>query len=133
MKKMLIFGVFDYFHLGHLRLFKQCKEQADYLIVAVQEGSFIKQFKPEANVLYSTEERTEIINSIKIVDEVIVYDSVNIELLKKVEFDILGLGEDQVQERFMIAEDWCKLHDKSVVRLKRTKGISSSSIKDQLK
>ena len=31
MKKILTFGVFDYFHLGHLRLFKQCKKYADYL------------------------------------------------------------------------------------------------------
>lgn len=26
MNKILTFGVYDYFHLGHLRLFKQCKE-----------------------------------------------------------------------------------------------------------
>lgn len=25
MSKILTFGVYDYFHLGHLRLFKQCK------------------------------------------------------------------------------------------------------------
>ena len=30
MKKILTFGVFDFFHLGHLRLFKQCKEYADW-------------------------------------------------------------------------------------------------------
>ena len=30
MKKILTFGVFDYFHLGHLRLFKQCKEWRIY-------------------------------------------------------------------------------------------------------
>lgn len=37
MKKVLTVGVFDYFHLGHLRLFKQAREYGDYLIVAVQE------------------------------------------------------------------------------------------------
>lgn len=25
MNKILTFGVYDFFHLGHLRLFKQCK------------------------------------------------------------------------------------------------------------
>ena len=40
MSKILTFGVYDYFHLGHLRLFKQCKAYADYLIVAVQDGNY---------------------------------------------------------------------------------------------
>ena len=41
MEKILTFGVFDYFHIGHLRLFKQCKEHADYLIVAVQKEEYV--------------------------------------------------------------------------------------------
>ena len=79
MTKILTFGVYDYFHLGHLRLFKQCKEHADYLIVAVQNGDYILKYKPEAKILYSTEERVEILNSIKEIDEVIVYDSLSPE------------------------------------------------------
>ena len=35
MRKVLTFGVFDYFHLGHLRLFKNCKKYGDYLIVGI--------------------------------------------------------------------------------------------------
>ena len=61
MSKILTFGVYDYLHLGHLRLFKQCKQYADYLIVAVQNGNYIKKFKPDAEVLYSTEERVEMV------------------------------------------------------------------------
>ena len=58
MKKILTFGVYDYFHLGHLRLFEQCKKYGDYLIVAVQEGEYILKFKPSAKVLYNTEQST---------------------------------------------------------------------------
>ena len=29
MSKILTFGVYDYFHLGHLRLFKQCKQYGE--------------------------------------------------------------------------------------------------------
>ena len=133
MSKIITFGVFDYFHIGHLRLFEQCREHADYLIVAVQNGDQILKFKPEAKVLYSTEQRVELISALRCVDEVIVYDSLCPETLEKIDFDILALGEDHVGGRFQVVEDWCISHGKKVVRLKRTKGISSSDIKNELK
>ncbi len=132
MKKILTFGVFDYFHIGHLRLFKQCKEYGDYLIVAVQDGDFVLKFKPEATILYSTEERVEIIESLKCVDEVIVYDTVSISTLEKIQFDILALGEDHVGKRFSEIIKWCDAHNKRTVHLKRTKGISSTDIKGKI-
>ena len=136
MSKILTFGVYDYFHLGHLRLFKQCKEHADYLIVAVQNGDYIKKFKPEAKVLYSTEERVEILEALRVVDKVVVYDTVGVEALEKIEdaggFDILALGEDHKGARFDIVTNWCREHGKIIVRLKRTPGIASSEIKMEL-
>lgn len=132
MKKILTFGVFDYFHLGHLRLFKQCKKYADYLIVAVQNGDCILKYKPNSKIMYSTEERVEMLESIKIVNKVIVYDSVSVEELARIDFDILALGEDHVGERFKAIEDWCKVNGKSVVRLKRTPGICSTDIRNRL-
>lgn len=107
MRKILTFGVFDYFHLGHLRLFKQCKEYADYLIVAVQDGEYILKFKPNANILYSTDERVELLESLKIVDKVLVYDTVCVDTVKKIDFDILALGEDHKGKRFDEIEQWC--------------------------
>ena len=132
MTKILTFGVYDYFHLGHLRLFKQCKEYADYLIVAVQDGDYILKYKPDAKVLYSTDERIEILEGLKIVDEVVVYETVGTAVLEKIDFDILALGEDHHGGRFDEVENWCNVHDKKVVRLKRTPGICSSAIKNIL-
>lgn len=131
MSKIVTFGVFDYFHLGHLRLFKQCKAHADYLIVAVQDGEYIKKFKPDAQVLYSTEERVEMLEALRVVDEVKVYNTVGAEFLSTVDFDILALGEDHKGARFDEIIEWCNAHGKSVVRLKRTQGICSSDIKKQ--
>ena len=132
MKKILTFGVYDYFHLGHLRLFKQCKEYAEYLIVAVQNEEYIKKFKPNATILYTTEERVEILEALRIVDKVVVYDTISVESIEKIDFDILALGEDHVGDRFTIITKWCKEHDKTIVRLKRTPGIASSEIKREL-
>ncbi len=132
MNKILTFGVFDFFHLGHLRLFKQCKEHADYLIVAIQDGDYILKYKPDANVMYTTDERKEMIEAIKIVDKVIVYNTVSPDTLATIDFDVLALGEDHVGERFQIVEKWCELNGKEIVRLKRTRGICSSEIKKKL-
>lgn len=130
--KILTFGVYDYFHLGHLRLFKQCRKFADYLIVAVQDGEYILKYKPNARIMYSTEERVEMIEALRTVDEVIVYDSVCSKTLEKIDFDILALGEDHRGGRFEEVEKWCNEHGKRVIRMKRTPGICSSMIKESL-
>ena len=128
MKKVLTVGVFDYFHLGHLLLFKQALKYGDYLIVAVQNEEFIHKTKPEAKPFYSTKERIELIQSIEIVDEVITYENVD-ELLPLVEFDVFAIGEDQNHEGFKRAIIWCEEHGKEIVHLKRTPHVSSSDIK----
>ena len=132
MTKILTFGVYDYFHLGHLRLFKQCKQYADFLVVAVQDGEYIKKFKPDAQVLYTTEERVEMLEALRIVDKVVVYQTVGVTALEQIDFDILALGEDHRGGRFEEVEKWCNEHCKKVVRLKRTPGIASSDIKKEL-
>lgn len=132
MQRVLTFGVFDYFHLGHLRLFKQAKQYGNYLIVAVQNGDNILMFKPNAKVLYSTEERVEILEALRIVDQVVVYDTVGVNTLENIEFDTLALGEDHIGQRFDEITKWCEKHGKNVVRLKRTPGIASTEIKNEI-
>ncbi|MCM1171692.1 MAG: adenylyltransferase/cytidyltransferase family protein [Clostridium sp.] len=132
MKKIITFGVFDYFHLGHLRLFKQCKKYADYLIVAVQDGDCILKYKPETTIFYSTDERIELLTSIREIDEVITYKNISIETLEGLDFNILALGEDHIGERFDRVVSWCNNNGKEVVRLQRTPRVSSSKIKTLL-
>ena len=131
MKKVLTVGVFDYFHLGHLRLFKNAKKLGDYLIVAVQDGDFILKFKPDANVLYTTEQRLELVGALKVVDEVTTYQAVD-EDIQKIDFDVFAIGGDQNHEGFQRAVKWCEEHGKEVIRLPRTPGIASSEIKRNL-
>ena len=132
MNKILTFGVFDYLHIGHLRLFEQCKQYGDHLIVAVQDEQFIKKFKPDAKILYTTQERVDMVKALRVVDSVLIYTMLCAEQLEKIDFDILALGEDHVGERFDAITRWCGENGKKVVRLKRTPGICSSEIKNML-
>ena len=132
MTKILTFGVFDYFHIGHLNLFKKCKEYGDYLVVGVQKSESAARLKPDEPVFYSTEERVEMIRALRVVDEVFSYDTLCPATMEIADFDILALGEAHYGERFDVIQEWCRDHGKSVIRLKRTPGISSSAIKKDL-
>lgn len=131
MKKVITVGVYDYFHLGHLRLFENAKALGDYLIVAVQDGDCILKTKPNAKILYSTQQRIDLVKALRVVDEVIIYQDVD-KILPEVDFDIFAIGEDQTHEGFQRAVNYCENNGKKVVRLLRTPGISSSNIKKQL-
>lgn len=128
-KKVLTVGVYDLLHIGHVELFRKAKERGDYLIVAVQSSEYVKKFKPDAQLVYSTEERCYMVRSIRYVDEVVVYESVD-DIVKDVDFDVFVKGPDQNHAAFQTAELYCKENGREVYVLPRTEGISSSELKD---
>ena len=127
MKKVITYGTFDLFHMGHLNILKRAKELGDYLVVAVSSDAFnaIKGKK----CIIPDYERMEIVRAIKYVDEVIVEDSWDqkIDDVKKHNIDIFVMGDDW-EGKFDFLKDYCE-----VVYLPRTPNISSTMIKTQLK
>lgn len=131
-KKIITFGVFDLFHFGHLKLFLRIKEQFGqncFLVVYVQSSENILKYKPKNQIMYSTKERVEMINALKCVDEVKVYNDID-EDIKNIEFDIWVKGPDQIHQGFQDAMKWCDENNKKYVILPRTKGISSTYVKN---
>lgn len=131
MKKVLTFGVFDYFHYGHLKLLERAKALGDYLIVAVQASEEICKNKPEAKVLYTTEQRVEMIKAIRYVDEVVVYYQVKDDIMN-IDFDVWARGGDQNHGGIIKAVEWCERNGKEVTVLSRTPNICSTQIKEEL-
>jgi glycerol-3-phosphate cytidylyltransferase len=129
-KKVLLVGVFDLFHFGHLRLIQRAATLGDYLIAAVQEDGYILKHKP-TEAYYSTEERIEMIRALRVVDEVISYKDIADDI-KTIDFDVFVKGPDQTHSGFLSATEWCEANGKSVVTLPRTDGISSTYLKQLL-
>lgn len=131
-KKRIVFtvGVFDFFHLGHLRFLEKAKKYGDVLIVAVQKN--IKKYKPNAETIYSLEQRIEFLKSIRYVDEVVVYNDVD-KIIKKVDFDVFIKGEDQLHSGFVKSIKYCEQSSKQVICLPRTKNISSTKLRELIK
>ena len=130
-KKVLTVGVYDLIHKGHVELFRRAKGLGDHLTGAVQSSEFILKYKPQAKVLNSTEDRIYMVQSIRWVDEVIVYEDVD-EIVKKVDFDLFVSGPDQVHSGFQRAIHWCEENGKEFMILGRTDGVSSSELKAKI-
>ena len=126
-------GVYDLLHIGHIKLFQHIKEMGQvYLIVAVQDSDFVRKYKPEANLVYNSEDRLYMVRAIRFVDEVITYKSVD-SIVREVDFDVLATGPDQNHEGFQDAIRWCLEHGKEHIVIQRTEGISSFILKESMK
>ena len=133
---ILTFGVYDMLHIGHILLFKHIKElfpdQPCKLIVAVQDGDCILKYKPGTRMVYSTDERLFMEGAVRWVDEVVTYRDVDVDI-QGIDFDVFVKGPDQLHAGFQRAEQWCKAHNKQVVVVPRTEGISSTMLRDYSK
>lgn len=89
-------GVFDLFHVGHLNLIKRAKEKCEYLIVGALSDELVVKFKKNPPYI-PFEERKQILESIRYVDEVVMVTEENHEKMKawnQYHFDCLFSGDD---------------------------------------
>jgi FAD synthetase len=132
MKKILVAGTFDIFHLGHLYFFKEAKKRGDELIVIVGSDSITKKNGKE--LIHNQKERAEIIKHLKIVDKVVLGKENNIiENIKKIKPDIICIGYDQKLP--LEIETFCKEKEIKILRIKKKyneKKCKSSIIKKKI-
>lgn len=124
--KIITYGTFDMFHIGHLRLLERLSKMADEVIVAVSTDEF-NEVKGK-KTLIPFEQRAEIVQAICYVDKVIPEYSWKQKIgdIKKYNVDIFAIGEDWKGE-FDFLKAYCQ-----VVYLERTKHISTTELKKAL-
>jgi glycerol-3-phosphate cytidylyltransferase len=99
------FSAFDLCHAGHMKMLKDAKAQCDYLIVGLQDDpsqTTDTKYRLETDnklknkPIMSLEERKEIIEAIKYVDEIFIYSTETdlLNWLKKNPYDVRILGSD---------------------------------------
>ena len=91
----LLMGVFDLFHVGHLRLIRRAKEECSYLRVGVLSDELVLKFKNKLPVI-PLSERIEILSAIREVDEVVAITDDPSRLLEwdRRPFDCFFSGDD---------------------------------------
>lgn len=73
-KRVITFGTFDIFHVGHINILERCASLGDTLIVGVSSDE-LNFSKKERFPVYDQESRLKIVQSLKFVDEVFVEHS----------------------------------------------------------
>jgi rfaE bifunctional protein nucleotidyltransferase chain/domain len=67
-------GCFDMLHAGHIQYLKEAAALADILIVGLNSDNSIRMLKGESRPIYSQDDRAEILDAIRYVDYVLLFD-----------------------------------------------------------
>jgi len=98
---MIVFtnGCFDILHLGHIELLKYAKSLGDVLVVGLNSDKSIKRLKGDKRPINDELTRKTILESLKFVDSVIVFDEdTPLELIKQIKPNIIVKGGDYKKE-----------------------------------
>ena len=125
-------GVFDLFHVGHVRILKNASALCDKLIVGVTSDELVS-YKNKKSVI-PFEERLEIVGACQYVDLAVPQITMDkIEAHNRYKFNIMFVGDDWYQSEKW--QDFDKEFEKKKVRIvyfPYTKTTSSSLINETL-
>ncbi len=121
-------GCFDLLHEGHIEILKKAKESCDYLIVGLNSDNSVKKLKGKSRPVKSQEARKMVLESIKYVDEVIIFDEdTPLELIRKIKPFVLIKGADYEEEE-IVGSSYVKNNGGKVIRVKLIPNKSSSRL-----
>jgi len=132
---VLVGGVFDLIHPGHIHTLKAAKAEGDVLVVVVARQSTAQKIKKYRKIYHDEKLRKDLVTSLNFVDLALIgkegtlYDTV--EYVKP---NVIALGYDQAHSEKDIAEN-CKKRNLNVqvIRLSTPiPGSKSSKIKEEL-
>jgi rfaE bifunctional protein nucleotidyltransferase chain/domain len=92
-------GIFDLFHVGHLRYLEGSKAEADLLVVAVNSDLSTRLNKGPTRPVIPERERAEIVAALRCVDHVVLFDSKDVvPVIRLLKPDVQVKGTDYTPE-----------------------------------
>ena len=121
--RVITFGTFDMFHIGHLRILERAKERGNTLIVGISSDQ-LNFSKKQRNPICNEKDRMHIVSALKVVDEVFLEESLALkaEYIKQYDADLLIMGDDW-EGGFDDMKKYC-----DVIYLPRTPSISTTEL-----
>lgn len=126
-------GVFDMFHIGHLNILRNAKEQCDYLIVGVSTDELVQHDKNKTPII-RFDERCAIVEAIKYVDKVVPQPDKNkMAAWERYHFNKMFVGSDwKGTDAWKGFERQFAPLGVEIVYLSHTDGISSTILREKL-
>jgi len=126
-------GVFDLFHIGHLRLLQRAKSRCDRLIVGVSTDELVQSYKNKKPVI-PFEERIEIVGALKCVDVVVPQTHRDkVAAYHEIKFDVMFVGSDwKGSDLFNKVEAELAGYGVDVVYFEYTNNVSSTALQSTL-
>ncbi len=127
-------GVFDLFHVGHIRILKKAKSLCDRLIVGVSTDALVQEAKNKMPII-PFEERMETVLACKYADLVVPQTSYDkMEAWKHYKFNLMFVGDD-----WQGTDKWNKLEEDfqkvgvQIIYFPYTSSTSSTIITEKLR
>src|SRR5919197_711659 len=135
LRVVLVGGVFDLLHPGHIHTLKAAKSHGDVLVVVVARTSTAMKINKNRRIYHNENTRRELVSSLSLVDlAVIGKEGTLYDTVEYVKPDIIALGYDQAHSEKDIAYN-CQIRNLNVrvIRLNTPMpGTKSSNIKNEL-
>lgn len=95
-KTILIFGTFDFLHIGHIHFMKKSKALGDTLVVCIARDDTVEEIKGKRPI-HDEEERKALVGELHMADEVVLGDQTlgSYGIVRRVQPDIIAVGYDQ--------------------------------------
>lgn len=94
MKRIIVNGTFDIIHPGHIQLLEYARSLGDYLLVAIDTDRRVSSLKGKSRPINRQDDRKFVLENIKHVDEVVLFDTDD-QLLAYIEScDLMVKGSD---------------------------------------
>jgi len=132
-KEVVVFtnGVYDILHSGHIHSLKEAKKLGDILIVGLNSDKSSTKIKRKP--IKDEKERKEILESIKYVDKVEIFDELNpLLLIKKIRPNILVKGGDYKKED-IVGYKFLKSYGGQTKTVSYLKGHSTTNLINKIK
>ncbi len=125
-------GCFDLIHAGHVDYLQKAKALGDLLVVGMNSDSSVRRIKGEKRPILSQELRATVLDSLKPVDYVVIFEEdTPIKLIEAIKPDILVKGGDWKIED-IVGREFVESYGGRVVTIPFEYDISTTKIVERI-
>ncbi|MCG9756131.1 adenylyltransferase/cytidyltransferase family protein [Shewanella insulae] len=135
-KKVLVVGVFDLFHRGHVEFLKKAATFGDELIILINGDEMTEKYKRRP--IYSEQDRAAILSALSCVTVVEITNSFDVKpYIEKYNIDVIVHGNDWEHDSYLeqirCTEEYLRQQNVTMAYTDYHSSVSTSALLKQIK